>query len=223
MNILNYFWSFVKNEGERYLDCEIITSSGNFMTNKCFLRLSDVIWNCLEHQMCNNYTLLMPSYKDTDIINELCGFVVQSDNKKDHCQVSWIPETQTRSSDQQMESPVLELNVQNWKAYPSSNASTVPKPKGQYCKNQKDAFQCEHCGKVFSSSKQCRQHRYQVHKQTVDHCCPICTAKFKTKSILSNHLKTHNSPSFSCDFCSKVCICIAIKYPIFNSKVPLKL
>ena len=184
MDILNYCWDFAKGRGSEYLDCEIETASGRLLTNKCFLVLSRLIWKCMDSRVGEHCKILMPSFNQNEIQNELCGFVVTCGQTLDPLEFSCSPET-----------PIFRNR--------ESEPSLGPVQEEPY-QRKINNFQCEHCGKVFACSKKCRQHRYQVHKPANSHCCHVCGARFKTKSILSNHFKTHNSPSFSCDLCSKV-------------------
>lgn len=68
-------------------------------------------------------------------------------------------------------------------------------------------FSCEEetCARQFSSSNSLAYHRSTAH-QAASHHCPEtdCEKLFKTKSLLSRHLKTHNSErAYSCDKCDK--------------------
>lgn len=222
-NILQYFWSFIRRFGFQFLDCEITTTSGKLLTNKCFLVISDLIWKSIDHKIDGQCKIFMPSFNDNEIKKELRGFVVPREHALDPYQASCGQENQTlrisssilqsqkkgpvlidqiverceanQIPPRQLKGPVLNQIVK------SCESNQISPKTVQVEKN----FQCEHCGKVFSSSKQCRQHRYQVHKPANNHCCPLCGAGFKTKSILSNHYKTHNGlKSFSCEICSKV-------------------
>ena len=222
IDILQYCWSFIRSVGSKFLDCEITTSSGKLLTNKCFLVISDLLWKSIGNKIDGQCKILMPRFHENEIREELRGFVVQSEQEHalDPFQVSCGLENQTLRTisskpPRQTKGPVLNQILKSCEESqipqkqikgPVSNQSANSCKVNQISRKtvqEIKSFQCEHCGKVFSSSKQCRQHRYQVHKPTNNHCT-ICGAGFKTKSILSNHFKTHNSPNFSCGICSKV-------------------
>lgn len=199
MDIMKYCWSFIRSQGYKFLDCEITTASGvKLLTNKCFLIISNKIWKCLDHRINGQWKILMPSFNEIEIRKELGGFVVPLDQPINPIQVSCSLENQTfinSSSNRQLEGKLFSQIVKS-----VDDNQTV----ATYQEKQSYQWQCEHCGQSFQTSKQCRQHRYQVHKPANNHCCTICGAGFKTKSILSNHMRTHNSSSFSCERCSKV-------------------
>ena len=90
----------------------------------------------------------------------------------------------------------------------SNHSSGQPQKERNFVgsKNQSSSqktFLCDFCGKEFSTARKLKDHRYRVHSSAT-YFCGVCGKEFKDNCILSNHLKTHKEPSFSCQICLKV-------------------
>ena len=157
MDLMKYCWSFIRSQGFKFLDCEITSASGvKLLTNKCFLIISNLLWKCLDHRINGKCKILMPSFNDIEIRKELRGFVVQCDQSLNPIQSSLENQTFiSSSSNQQMKGQLPNQIIKS-----SEDNQTL----ATYQEKQSYQWQCEHCGKGFQTSKQCRQHRYQVHK-----------------------------------------------------------
>ena len=70
-------------------------------------------------------------------------------------------------------------------------------------RNSPKTFLCDFCGKEFSTARKIKDHRYRVHSSAM-YSCSVCGKEFKNNCILTNHLKTHKEPSFSCQLCLRV-------------------
>ena len=208
--MISEFWKFIQAAPD-FLDCEILTKTGTLLTNKCILSLSKLFWPILKQCNQTNIIIILPSHTQSEILEELLGFA----NKKDILQEKSICESkrgnelfQGGDSENNFDKSIM-MKVKNKF---TESIQQMPKPPGvqsNVTQGRPNSYQCEHCGKEFLNSKKCRMHRYQVHSVTV-YNCEICSASFKTKYILSNHLKVHNEPMFSCEFCQKVRYNIAI-------------
>ena len=190
-------------EAPECLDCEISTKTGTLLTNKCFLSLSNLFFSTLKHVYQNKITVIMPSHTHSEILKELLGFAKRKEfiQDKSMCDMGGDIET-VNETVLMLEASSFE-DESNIKSTEFIKMPLKRKLQHDVPLKRTTSFQCEFCGKEFINSLKCRKHRYQVHKDAV-YNCKLCRASFKTKSILNNHLKTHNEPMFSCDFCQMV-------------------
>ena len=72
MNLTDYYWSFVCENGDEYLDCQLLTASGVYLTNRCFLRLSGLIEETVDNK---DLIILMPDFSQSDVNQKLNGYI----------------------------------------------------------------------------------------------------------------------------------------------------
>ena len=66
------------------------------------------------------------------------------------------------------------------------------------------AFECIHCGKIFSRNKDMKNHVKHVHDKIREHICEVCAKGFATSSDLNTHRRTHTGKkNFPCHICGK--------------------
>ncbi|XP_075987589.1 uncharacterized protein LOC142984112 [Anticarsia gemmatalis] len=68
--------------------------------------------------------------------------------------------------------------------------------------NGERPYSCE-CGKTFTQSSSLAAHR-KTHSTTTYFTCSLCGKQFKHAFTLKNHLRVHESGSFSCNVCFKL-------------------
>ena len=190
----DYYWKFVIENGDEYLDCELVTARGVYFTNRCFLQLSGLI----KENINNNEPLriLMPEFSHLDVHRKLNGYF--STQKRNLIQdTSDVP---CDMSNGPFHYQIMEIPLPCVKKKDEVNKSKEIK---MHSAKQK-MYQCDLCGLTFSSPKKSWNHKDQVHRSDTSFQCKMCSAQFKTKSILSNHMKCHRLPSFSCTYCEKV-------------------
>ena len=198
MTQIDHYWSFVCEVGEQYLDCKLITASGTYFTNRCFLQLFSSL-KIFDGE--GDIIISMPEFCYSDVMRELNGYLTMRKTKSSNDQV--LEPSSSFSGSDDINSQCLRLmeqeeNKKQRKAKPKITSSKVKSPNAD-----QESFQCDVCGLIFETSKKCRMHKYQVHSNS-SFSCELCSNRFKTKSILLNHLKSHEPPSFPCLYCSKV-------------------
>ena len=194
MSQTDLFWRFVCENGERHLDCELLTASGIYFTNRCFLQLSGWIGEIVGE---GNFTILMPDFSHSDVKKIFRGYF--STQKKNFNQD--IQSTEHVSTPRFMpkgEGPLLQKTDNHLPSMKGDNSPEIQRPL-----IKQKIYQCDICGLTFTSPKKSWNHKDQVHRSDFVFKCEVCSAQFKTKSILTNHMKSHKSPSFPCKFCSK--------------------
>ena len=139
----------------------------------------------------------MPSHTHSEILKDLLGFAKRKEFIQDESMCDTGGDIET------VNETVLMPEASNVKLTEFIKTPLKRQLQHDVPLKRTTSFHCEFCGKEFINSLKCRKHRYQVHKDAV-YNCKLCKASFKTKSILNNHLKTHNEPMFSCDFCQMV-------------------
>ena len=203
---MKLLWSFILKNWE-FLDCQIILQSGIFWTNKCFLAGSDFLWSIVKDQTLEKHELIMPHHTEEELRSELNGFVISiKSNKSLKESVSCaIKLDQSISLDTESNQAVLSNTQNNINGRKKVMKCKPRRVSGQPLPQRLGLnWQCEKCGRSFDKSKQLKMHRYQVHvEKEYYHHCSECKGKFKTRSILINHLKTHEPPAFSCPSCSR--------------------
>ena len=150
--------------------------------------------------------IIMPDHTALEIRNLLDGFLLDpnSFNENENTDSQFYEDTNVLGPikyNENFESQFhQETNLMTAKITPTKpNASN----KAQFIKAKK-TFQCSSCGKFFDNYKQLKVHKYQVHPSDYGSIkCKICYKILKTKSILINHMLTHNSSAFSCSICLK--------------------
>ena len=192
----DFYWKFVSEYGDEYLDCELVTARGVYFTNRCFLQLSGLI----RENINNNESLriLMPEFSHLDVHQKLNGYV--STQKRNLIQHTSDVPCGKDMSNELSHNQFTEIHlpcVKEKDKITKSKEIKMPSVK-------KTNYQCDLCGLTFSSAKKSWNHKDQVHRSDTSFQCKICSAQFKTKSILSNHMKCHRLPSFSCSYCEKV-------------------
>ena len=66
------------------------------------------------------------------------------------------------------------------------------------------AFECIHCGKIFSRNKDMKNHVKHVHDKIREHICEVCAKGFATSSDLNTHRRTHTGEkNFPCHICGQ--------------------
>ena len=154
-------------------------------TNRCFLPPKGLINYKLfvsEHYD-DLLTIIMPDHTVSDIRNELDGFI-------------WSLSVSCENLDGDSQESIL-LSQKLVKKRPRAS-------KECSFKKERKTFQCSSCGKFFDNFIQLKNHKYQVHPSNYGSIkCEICFKTLKTKSILINHMLTHNKSSFSCTHCFK--------------------
>ena len=68
-----------------------------------------------------------------------------------------------------------------------------------------ESLVCSDCGKLFSSSKQIKNHKYNVHPKIKDkYECEQCLQKFPYAHVLDKHkVRNHSGERFVCSNCNK--------------------
>ena len=191
MTQIDYYWSFVCQNREQYLDCELLTASCTYFTNQCFLQSSSL----LKTFAGTEYLIIsMPEYSYSDVNRELNGYFTM---EKQNLTQGKLPTLKTMElghlDDQVLKSCKLFVDGSDMNSPCSKKTEQEENKKKRQLKikssevkspraDQK-SFQCDACGLIFLSSKKCRQHKYQVHN-TKSFGCKLCCAVFKTQSIL---------------------------------------
>ena len=144
----------------------------------------------------------MPDHTNSEIRNLLDGFSLgpKNFNESENTNSQFYQGTNLLG-------PIKCNENADFQFYEETNLVTPTKPKSsiktQFIKGKK-TFQCSSCGKLFENYKQLKVHKYQVHPSDYGSIkCKICFKILKTKSILINHMLTHNSSAFSCSICLK--------------------
>ena len=187
MDQIMSIWKFVCKNRE-YLDCELISASKTFLTNKCFLfSINNSLLQGLSRSgdpLEGNLKIIMFEFSEQEIIDQLHGFVYHGDQDKD-----------------ELKKP---------KGIRLTNTSKQHSVKQKYIREpikpnlEKNCHICDLCGKDFAASKQLWMHQFQVHRGS-NHQCPVCLKNYKTSLILKSHVReVHEGHKFCCTKCQKV-------------------
>ena len=200
MTLTDFYWRFICENSE-YRDCELLTASGVYFTNRCFLQYSGLI----EETVDDGYLIIsMPEFSLSDVNQKLNGYItpqksiliqaMKTDELEQTCDSNMSGGLDSSSNQMtEIHQPCVEEKEEFIKSTEIKRHSAA----------EQKVYICEMCGLTFSSPKKRWNHKDQVHRSGTSFQCHICSAHFKTKSILSNHMKCHRLPSFPCPYCSK--------------------
>ena len=191
MTQMDYYWSFVCQNREQYLDCELLTASGTCFTNKCFLQSSSLFKTFSGEE---NLIISMPEFSYSDVNRELNGYFTMEKQNLNQGKLSTLKAMRLGHFDDQiLKSCNLLVDGSDINSHCSQRTEQEKKKQKRKLRIKSSevkcpravqkSFQCDSCGLIFSSSKKCRQHKYQVHT-TQSFSCKLCCNRFKTKSIL---------------------------------------
>ena len=195
MTQIDHYWSFICESGEQYLDCKLITASGTYFTNRCFLQSSSLLKTVEGNE---DLIISLPEFSYSDVKRELNGYITM---RKIDINQGKTPTLNTMAlghiNDQILKSCSFlarsdEINSQC--SQPREQGDNQKKTKAAQTKSSEEkspntdpkSFQCDFCGLIFETSKKCRMHKYQVHT-TNSFSCELCNDNFKTKSILGRN------------------------------------
>ena len=176
VKVTNHFWNYVCENGDKYLDCVIITKSSKVFTNKCFIAISKLLKDipAVTTENEEQLTVFMPEHSYRDVYRDLGGFILnkkfESPRSMDLHTQAQIETYQDETSDWDQANTVADVKHRNYKRL------NQPQPK---------VYQCDKCGKIFKESRSLRMHRHQVHGEN-SYACNICSKVFKTGSILGS-------------------------------------
>ena len=201
-------------DGESFLDTTIICCDGYIKTNKCFLVFSDPIVGCICGVLSpyHQEVILMMEYTTSEVFcitKNFCKTYTASQNLK-----IWpYDENQEVASDiaKSNYNREGEETIQNLK-FSSGSVGESFVEKTEKSKSDRSNTQgrseskvCTDCGKIFTSSKQMRNHKYNVHPEIKDkYECEHCLQKFPYVHVLNKHkIRRHSGERFVCSNCNK--------------------
>ena len=186
MDQIRSIWKFVCKNRE-HLDCELISATKTFLTNKCFLfSINSSLLQGLSSSggTEGNLKIIMSEFSEQEIIDQLYGFVFHGDQDKD--ELKWpngIEQTKTSKQHSVKQKYIREPSKSNL---------------------ERNCHICDLCGKEFAASKQLWMHQFQVHRGS-NHQCTVCLKNYKTSLILQSHVReVHEGQKFCCIKCQKV-------------------
>lgn len=199
---------------DRFYDTTIICSNGYIKTNKCFLVLSDRILSCILCDLSSNRleVILMNDYKTEEVFSLTRKFskIFKASGKLEFQPLQGRQETgfeiqkklynqQEKTKDSKIVSG-SECFVEKLAIFKSNKGSLIDENEGR-----SESSLCSDCGKIFSSSKKMRNHKYNVHPKITDRYeCDQCPKKFPYVHTLNKHkLISHSRERFRCSICSK--------------------
>ena len=174
MSLLSGFWKFIlQDDNESYLDCKILTSDNQtVITNKCFLiNLLSIYLS--DYQDDEILSIMMPFHSCHEIYGALRGFcktsspyIVSTELELDQSQSlhhTSVDSTEKRPLEEvrKTSSPYIVSTEFELDQSQSLNPTSVDSREKCPLEEVRKTFLCCDCGKIFSNSKQLKQHKYQ--------------------------------------------------------------
>lgn len=204
-------WNLI--DGESFFDTTIICCDGYVKTNKCFLVFSDPIVACILGVLSpyRQEVILMKEYTTSEVFLNTKTFS-KIYTASQNLGLRPCDERKEAASDIERSYYNPEEPIRNFKFSYGSVSECLEVENIDISKIVKSNIQgrseskiCSDCGKIFSSSKQMRNHKYNVHPSVKDkYECEKCLQKFPYVHLLNKHkIRSHSRERFVCSNCNK--------------------